>query len=41
MAVCAVLTSMIPILWALGIGSEVMKPIARPEVPAASKVFEA
>jgi len=28
MTVCAVLASLIPILWATGIGSDVMKPIA-------------
>jgi hypothetical protein len=30
MTVCAVLASLIPILWASGIGSDVMKPIAAP-----------
>jgi copper/silver efflux system protein len=32
MTVCAVLASLIPILWASGIGSDVMKPIAAPMV---------
>jgi Cu(I)/Ag(I) efflux system membrane protein CusA/SilA len=32
MTVCAVLASLIPILWANGIGSDVMKPIAAPMV---------
>src|SRR5438034_11041268 len=32
MTVCAVLASLIPILWATGIGSDVMKPIAAPMV---------
>jgi len=32
MTVCAVLASLIPILWAKGIGSDVMKPIAAPMV---------
>jgi len=32
MTVCAVLASLIPILWASGIGSDVMKPIAAPIV---------
>jgi len=32
MTVCAVLASLIPILWASGIGSDVMKPIAAPVV---------
>ena len=32
MTVCAVLASLIPILWAGGIGSDVMKPIAAPMV---------
>ena len=32
MTVCAVLASLIPILWATGIGSDVMKPIAAPIV---------
>jgi Cu(I)/Ag(I) efflux system membrane protein CusA/SilA len=32
MTVCAVLASLIPILWASGIGSDVMKPIAGPMV---------
>jgi Cu(I)/Ag(I) efflux system membrane protein CusA/SilA len=32
MTVCAVLASLIPILWARGIGSDVMKPIAAPMV---------
>ena len=32
MTVCAVLASLIPILWASGIGSNVMKPIAAPMV---------
>ncbi len=30
MTVCAVLASLIPILWASGIGADVMKPIAAP-----------
>jgi Cu(I)/Ag(I) efflux system membrane protein CusA/SilA len=30
MTVCAVLASFVPILWKLGIGSDVMKPIAAP-----------
>jgi Cu(I)/Ag(I) efflux system membrane protein CusA/SilA len=30
--VCAVLAGLIPILWASGIGSDVMKPIAAPMV---------
>jgi len=32
MTVCAVLASLIPILWASGIGADVMKPIAAPMV---------
>jgi Cu(I)/Ag(I) efflux system membrane protein CusA/SilA len=32
MTVCAVLASLIPILWETGIGSDVMKPIAAPIV---------
>jgi Cu(I)/Ag(I) efflux system membrane protein CusA/SilA len=32
MTVCAVLASLIPILWASGVGSDVMKPIAAPMV---------
>jgi Cu(I)/Ag(I) efflux system membrane protein CusA/SilA len=32
MTVCAVLASLVPILWASGIGSDVMKPIAAPIV---------
>jgi len=32
MTVCAVLASLIPILWASGLGSDVMKPIAAPMV---------
>ena len=32
MTVCAVLASLVPILWASGIGSDVMKPIAAPMV---------
>jgi len=32
MTVCAVLASLIPILWESGIGSDVMKPIAAPIV---------
>jgi Cu(I)/Ag(I) efflux system membrane protein CusA/SilA len=32
MTVCAVLASLMPILWASGIGSDVMKPIAAPMV---------
>jgi copper/silver efflux system protein len=32
MTVCAVLASLIPILWASGIGSDVMKPMAAPMV---------
>ena len=32
MTVCAVLASLVPILWANGIGSDVMKPIAAPMV---------
>jgi Cu(I)/Ag(I) efflux system membrane protein CusA/SilA len=32
MTVCAALTSLIPILWASGIRSDVMKPIAAPMV---------
>jgi hypothetical protein len=32
MTVCAVLASLIPILWVSGIGSDVMKPIAAPMV---------
>ncbi|MGC2504020.1 MAG: efflux RND transporter permease subunit, partial [Silvibacterium sp.] len=32
MTVCAVLSSLIPILWETGIGSDVMKPIAAPIV---------
>jgi len=32
MTVCAVLASLIPILWASGIGSDVMKPIAAPMI---------
>jgi Cu(I)/Ag(I) efflux system membrane protein CusA/SilA len=32
MTVCAVLASLIPILWASGVGSDVMKPIAAPIV---------
>ena len=32
MTVCAVLASLVPILWATGIGSDVMKPIAAPIV---------
>ena len=32
MTVCAVLASLIPILWASGIGSDIMKPIAAPMV---------
>jgi len=32
MTVSAVLASLIPILWASGIGSDVMKPIAAPMV---------
>lgn len=32
MTVCAVLASLIPILWATGVGSDVMKPIAAPIV---------
>lgn len=32
MTVCAVLASLIPILWASSIGSDVMKPIAAPMV---------
>jgi len=32
MTVCAVLANLIPILWASGIGSDVMKPIAAPMV---------
>jgi Cu(I)/Ag(I) efflux system membrane protein CusA/SilA len=32
MTVCAVLACLIPILWASGIGSDVMKPIAAPMV---------
>ena len=32
MKVCAVLASLIPILWDSGIGSDVMKPIAAPMV---------
>jgi Cu(I)/Ag(I) efflux system membrane protein CusA/SilA len=32
MTVCAVLASLIPILWASGIGSDVMKTIAAPMV---------
>ena len=32
MTVCAVLASLIPILWDTGIGSDVMKPIAAPIV---------
>jgi len=32
MTVCAVLASLIPILWGTGIGSDVMKPIAAPIV---------
>ena len=32
MTVCAVLASLVPILWESGIGSDVMKPIAAPIV---------
>jgi Cu(I)/Ag(I) efflux system membrane protein CusA/SilA len=32
MTVCAVLASLVPILWASGVGSDVMKPIAAPIV---------
>jgi Cu(I)/Ag(I) efflux system membrane protein CusA/SilA len=32
MTVCAVLVSLVPILWESGIGSDVMKPIAAPIV---------
>lgn len=32
MTVCAVLASLVPILWKSGIGSDVMKPIAAPIV---------
>jgi Cu(I)/Ag(I) efflux system membrane protein CusA/SilA len=32
MTVCAVLASLVPILWATGVGSDVMKPIAAPIV---------
>ena len=32
MTVCAVLASLVPILWETGIGSDVMKPIAAPIV---------
>jgi len=32
MTVCAVLASLVPILWASGVGSDVMKPIAAPLV---------
>ncbi len=32
MTVCAVLASLIPILWSTGVGSDVMKPIAAPIV---------
>jgi Cu(I)/Ag(I) efflux system membrane protein CusA/SilA len=32
MTVCAVLLSLVPILWATGVGSDVMKPIAAPIV---------
>jgi Cu(I)/Ag(I) efflux system membrane protein CusA/SilA len=30
MTVCAVLASLVPILWESGIGSDIMKPIAAP-----------
>jgi Cu(I)/Ag(I) efflux system membrane protein CusA/SilA len=32
MTVCAVLASLVPILWESGVGSDVMKPIAAPIV---------
>jgi Cu(I)/Ag(I) efflux system membrane protein CusA/SilA len=32
MTVCAVLASLIPILWETGVGADVMKPIAAPLV---------
>ena len=32
MTVCAVLASLVPILWETGVGSDVMKPIATPIV---------
>jgi Cu(I)/Ag(I) efflux system membrane protein CusA/SilA len=32
MTVCAVLASLIPILWESGVGSDIMKPIATPIV---------
>jgi Cu(I)/Ag(I) efflux system membrane protein CusA/SilA len=32
MTVCVVLASLVPILWATGVGSDVMKPIAAPIV---------
>ena len=34
---CAVLASLIPILWASGIGADVMKPIAAPMVGGMAK----